>query len=427
MSVKVEKPETGGLDYTKDAPAELYLGGYPNSNESDRVPIVNGGVTLHERTDGPIDLTRIVQVEVPIEFYETNWESVTRSKMGEIATLRLYDESLDEFGVPFVGTVTGVGAAGTNTLELQIKSPSLTLTEQGLSYSIGRNTPNQSILDKITSHIERVHPQYDSVDYEIPNEVGGKDNTPTEKSAQRSLDFVDRYPQVSKQFTRDKNSINDLISTLSSVYPLRAQFTPSVGDDDDVTLRLEANSEGTIRDAEHLGGDVAVFENNALAKIAPINQLRLEGVTGDVLRGLGQEVHISEMNDTYPYAVVNYPKLKNLAGGAIEAQETVKLTDTDAVQRRAEKMLDNRVLNAEGGEIKTEATPSLSPYNGIQSLPRTEEAVVDSQPISYRITEAKHSYYANERGVHGDSKYTVSLYTNPSSIALADRGTINVN
>ena len=443
--MSLSQPERGAnggqpvasYDPDGNAPAQLWIGGYPDDDGAVRVPLIDDGVTLHERTDGPTDIARMAEVTIPASAYDTDWSAFMRRNQMEPATLVMNDETVDQSIVALHGYVAAIGGGSKNTETCRIGGPSQFLTEIGASASFTRSTRLREILTYLKNAFEDGQPVFDSVEIDVRDTIGLEPSvleifgtnldTRKDKGADSAnVGFVNRTYARKSSYNRKEHTLGDVFTDLLQDFVATLTIQPAPDSDADLTIVIQPDPNGYTALAEHLGGDLRVYENDALAEIAPINQVRVEGIAGRKLQTPIGNTNVTFGDNEYPYVVVQYPSLVDRADAVFEATTTVSLTNVLPITQRAERILDERVTSRSDGPVVTALTPTLHPRSGIKSRPRLTDAVIDADPIAYEIREARHKAYANENGVHAESRFDVALYTDALDIEVVEVGSETV-
>ncbi|MFB6192334.1 MAG: hypothetical protein ABEI11_03325 [Haloarculaceae archaeon] len=394
-----------GLLYDPDegAPARLYVDGQ-------RVPIVNDGVRCYERKSGPMDVTRAADVIIPSQGLGVDWPTLVESNVNAQyvpALLELRDETTGEYHVVLRGYVGGIGGGGStgNDMGLRILGPSQ-LLDIPASVTFKRRTPTDDVIDYVVETFGANQPLFD----EISVATGTLDEFATRYIGSEAMFGLggDETTADPMRFKESRDTLADVIAWFREGTGTRLWFEPT---DDGITLVVLNDPHGEVREATHLGGDVDVLSNDALARLSPPNTLTLVGVQNHQVKTPIRDIAVPLTGGNYPVATAYSPTLVERAGGHITRTETASYSRQGALGKAARSRLKDILDSPSGGRIRTELTPSLEPYVPLRSKPVSLKEARGSAPsITYEIERVTHRAMADEHGVREWSDCEVSLY-----------------
>jgi hypothetical protein len=443
MSVSQLDPGEGSgselpdYDPGEDVQAALYV-------DDTQIPIINDGVTLHERKDGPAAINRAADVSFPAEGTDTSWIDVVRyeqtTSLGSDLTradLRLEVNTVgDETEVlapSLKGFIMGVGPGGStdNSMRMRIGGPALLLDKIPASASYTRSTRLREILNDITSFIESEQPVYDEIS--VRTRVEGTSQQIANANAadvrwltaRRPIGLANYDRTLSDtgptRFVPRKDSVADMLSWVEDTFGVRCWFEFS----DDTIELLAADSPTPLpRFASHLDGEVPIYEANPLAEISPINGLRVQGATKHLIKGdnLGAGIKTPFTASDYPVAVAYVPELVQKAGGLLLGRDSApKVGNESELAAVAQSRLKERLSTAGSGGIVTPLAPSLRPFTMISTKPVVNNEIARPTAQTFEIEQVTHRAQADDRGVTYWSELSVSVATPLEDIKVRTR------
>lgn len=298
------------LDRDCTPPAKVFLDGQ-------RVPIINDGVVLEWRKDGPLSMQFTADVYVPQEGPQGNdWTPVYNDTVFNVVDIQVRDYATNTYPRVARGVLTGVGGgqATRNELRLRVVDPALILNKlpipKGVQFS--KSTTLQTALTKVGDAFAQQNPTFDDVTLGRPQSLSvdaqSNDNLDPQSDAGSEADFVyqnivnttlDVLPGISTnpsegdspdesadEVTLNKNfdvytdTLADVLSYITDIQGLYTYFNSNIGDRGQPRTALVVSSgepnEATFTTRDNDGG-LILLENNMLAEINPINTLKVYG------------------------------------------------------------------------------------------------------------------------------------------------------
>lgn len=429
-------------DPDEQPPARLYVDGR-------RVPIVNDGVTLRVRKDGPLGLNRAADVSFPIEGINTDWLSVVRYEQDTTlqselvrASVDMYDESLETYVTAIDGFVMGVGPGGrtNNDMKLRIGGPSLLTNKVTATASYTTSATVGEILRDAVEQIDAQQPIFDNLSVtttaQTPFEQDGDGTVRAPEteltsvvSARGPLELADPSTELRgrgpKRFVPRKHSVADLLAWVEDTFGVRCWFEVSSNRQGGDTPRLVAakTPASVPRYGRNLDGGVGVFEANPLAEVSPINGLRVQGATKHLADAGNLGTFQTPLTASeFPVAVAFAPSLVERAGSLLLGFEDAPKVGNEAeLKPLAKSRLKERLSTAGSGSIVTQLTPTLRPFQMFSTLPVTEGSAASVDPQTYEIEEVAHHAEADGAEVTYWSDLSVSVATPLDDIQVTTR------
>jgi len=366
----------------EDAPAKLWVNGK-------QIPIINTGLGLEMRKEGPADINRMADVRIPVEWHDgADHSYLVDEGFFKDARIEVRDGVSGEDVTVLHGHVTSVGggADSANTMRLRVAGPEQFLSEIDITVSTGAGGGRSQeagfvkgikhVLDTVVE-LFNAQSAYSGVDWEL------------QYSDNEFLEAVDEnivQTQVSHQrFTRNRHTLVDALEWVAGVldgfyYFEQTEDAPKLIIDDDPTKEFDATADDS---------DLRLRNNNALAELRPINAIEAIGKTRKDVPIIGIEMPWG--GDEFPAVKLKHPKLVERAGEEyvrrIEPDTgSLKATENTA-RRRFKKMLDD----PSGGELEFSPAPKVTPYDKISAVPACNESInADVAAIDYEVERLRH-------------------------------------
>lgn len=224
-------------DPDEPAPAKVYVGGQAQSGQ--RLPLINEGVTVHHRKDGPLAQMRLSDVHFPAEGFGVDWldelsysgptppslaalaEDTISTVEGDVAEVWLYDAINDSYTLAHRGYVTGVGGGGqTNDLRLRIESVGNYLSELDASQSFSKGTVGD-FLGYVVDELEARVPHFDRVNLLLDGDVARDTLLYEDDRPDGVIDFISPILVSITVLSGDRNDSRRIVTrsrTLSTTF-----------------------------------------------------------------------------------------------------------------------------------------------------------------------------------------------------------------
>lgn len=369
---------------------------FVNATEPARIPVVDSGITLHERKDGPTAITRRAEIEFPFEGLGESWidyiDAFSEDGGLQKCTVKmrphnLYqvndnitkEEEQDLGGTIFTGYIGAIGTSGENVGHLSVFGPYKLLNSIpiGTTFQVGGIDGSlRPILDWIRERFE--NGQYIFGDVEL-NIVGLEED--------EDIDLT-RSGVSNKTFSANRDTLVDAVSWVFEELGLKLWFEPG-SKDNNITLVAEPRPKDNVpgggdtpaifgtqvqtsevqrlmsasgRKTETFDatgdGTITIVENDALYEMKPYNGLRLDG---------GQLV--KEVQNQYPEAKAWYPPLVERSGGKLFIEKNSQKVTPGAVEQQARQELKEALDSVSGGTMDLVLSPFITPYDKIIAQP----------------------------------------------------------
>jgi len=353
-------------------------------------------------------------VYVPAEGpYGGDWVSFLNDAVYSTVDIELYNESNDYYDHEARGVVQALGPGTTteNEYRLRVVDTALVANNIFIGERIEKNTSLSSAVEQVASTFADKNPTFDTVttqlnfgditvgsgDFTVTNELSTpRTYKPQSDTIDEVLRDVDKYSYVYTRFERGSGSGTDSIELVADTMQ---------------SLSWEADA---------LGGDVQVIENNMLAEINPVNALEMRGNTDtdvqisdesgtvnsndDPLEAFTDAVDMlysdgsandaeTEQTSRLPVVRVEHLPTRELAGTRVKQVETAEsVSDLDALETRARKRLKEIMDTTGYGNAVTTLAPQLDVYDTIEIPNRCGGTV-----LKYEIE--KLAYHVGARGI----------------------------
>lgn len=429
---------------TLDLPDEIR--GEDTTDSSVGIPVFGDGVTVHERKDGPMSISRRAEVEMPLNAFGTDWFEYIHAfnQEGEMQratvvmdTYRLPESSMSVESVPggemevMTGYIGGVGSNGTNTGNLTIFGPYNLLSSIPVGVRIDPGDGGlASVMEWFTHRYEQGQTVFDSVDYDV---VGAENiTTPTPGGL------------GTKGFSANRDTMTDVVEWIREEFSMRMWFEPDPETDGGVIIKLEFLPEvietffeydvfEALEDSGEISparfdasqtydatedGDVDIIYNNALYEMKPYNTLILRGTETheppdprDVALHTGMVGATPRPTGRYPETTARFPELVQRAGGEMPVVRDVDMNTTDELENTARKQLKDELDTVSGGTMDLLLSPMISPHDRIVAQPGCAGVLnTDLPELTYEIQRVAHKVRPNsdDGGVY-QSEISVSM------------------
>lgn len=414
-----------------DAPVRVTVD--QDDGEPVALPIVDNGVEVHHRKDGPLDVSRRAEVDFALTSNTVDWYSYVDAyeEGGGMQQATVYMKALGRDGsygdnlVPVLrGYIGGVGSSGDNVGHLTIFGPFKLLQHIAISHTIAPKSHALEFPHLITKTLNERQDIIDDVEFWSPAlpawksrrdlqtdtsfRRGGKQLTynvdhtsPTsdeEEQYGRNVYFVDEYTR----FNRDEHTLADVAKTFTDDFDLRLYFR-TLQDGRNV-LHVE-RSPGLMWDTTGDNTEApAPIHNNAIFEMKPFNAILVKG---------------SRSDNKIPEAIAWYPALTERAGGKIAKVKRTSAPNADRAEAQARSELKKALDGITGGTINFTLTPNMFPFDAVKAQPSCAGIVsTDLPPIDYEVERASHTIDPKDLSTNElpQTEVAVSMYIDSSSI-----------
>lgn len=407
-----------------DLPSEIL--GEQIDGKNVGIPVFGDGVTVHERKDGPMSISRRAQIEFPLKAFGTEWfkyiEAFNAGGEMQRATVamdvyQLPDSSISVEEVPnserevITGYVGAVGADGTNAGNITIFGPYNLLSSIPVGVRIDPGDGGlRSVMRWFAHRFEQGQNAFEDVGYDI---VG-----------------IDNYVKPSlgdmgsKTFSANRDTMEDVADWIQEEFSMRMWFEPDPDTSGGIIIRLEFLPEiretlfeyNTFEDIDGevdlaasqtydatTDGDVDIIYNNALYEMKPYNTLILRGTElseppdpREIALDTGMVGASPRPTGRYPEAKAHFPELVERAGGEMPVVRDVDLSSQGEMENAARKQLKNALDTVSGGTMDLLLSPMISPHDKIIAQPACAGVLDTELPkLTYEVQRTAHKVRPN--------------------------------
>jgi hypothetical protein len=226
-------------------------------------------------------------------------------------------------------------------------------------------------------------------------------------------------PLGTKEFTRNHDTVGDVLNWLASKTNLQWHFEPVqngvilvvtggpmrrtfvqenvVNDLTNGVIEPEAFQPSGTTGEYRAHETVSVRQNTALYQSAPANTIIVKGDTrrslleGNVsLDGLAESVPVAFEDTTFPYVKATVPNLVEDADTELLLEYESDATTVDEAKVSALQQLQASFSQGSTGEIYMDGAPRILPYDVIDAYEVCDDYVSEQIPVRYEVTELKH-------------------------------------
>lgn len=397
-------------------PAKCFVGG-------NRIPIVNDGVMIDIRKQGPTDITRYSEVHFPATWEDGNdyLDTIQVTQEDGIFThpvdIELQVGETDEYVVAHRGLLSGYGSGShtQNDMVLNAISPSNLLGEISASVSFGANASIRNVVEYVADRLSDNNPVFTDIDVIVPDlsqtttNIFGQD---VSIETLGELQFVegdgfemdDSLAISSKTFKANRDYLSDVLNWLAEEIGLRFTFVPDA--DNGVNLLafkhlrrdFNTNSLGEEHQLEDAIASLDLIKNQALYEIKPVTTLTLKGKTG-VDIGVGPiEVNLwsNSIEPKFPVATVEWVPGRKRAGGRILRKGTAEVTELGRLVEVTTQRLKNMLDQGGSGTMTSLLDPRVEPFSRVRARPVCGDIAERVVPLDYEVEEATHTVPARD-------------------------------
>jgi len=405
-------------EHACDAPIQVEVDGT-------RIPIIDKGVTVHQRKGGPLSISRHADVTFPITDGNTDWIDKIDAfdENGSMDRVRVLMKELNargeptgDFMCPIDGYVSGVGARGaSNSGRLRVLGP----------YKLLDSIPITTSL-KAISNIEQLFSWFVK-EFNAGQELFDVSLGELETGGQAVIEFGGglelAQPNIDptfRKFTRNRDTLADVAETIIEESVFEIWFEPT---DSGIALRVSLSPDETLDATE--SGHLSLIQNEALYEMRPYNALELKGAEGQDIEVGGTTVSettfTSIVDGDYPVATATYPPLVERAGGELKQVSTSQRAGVQNLEEEAVSRLKKSLDDISGGTLSTALYPHLRPFHTIDAKPACATVIdTDTPTLTYEAERVTHIYAPDPGSVSGPNiphtEVGVSMFIDPTKI-----------
>jgi hypothetical protein len=378
----VELQESAGEypGHTCDAPVSVLLA--VDNGPPIRIPVIEDGVTVHERKGGPIAVSRRVEVDFPLESHGEAWHTYVDAYApeGAFQQAAIAMQPLNKRGEPdgpeqFImrGYIGSVGSAGDNVGHLTIFGPYNMMGNISAENTFGERVDVYEAAEWVVNELNNSQDVLD----EVALAVRSPDTAEEAREIRESNDFsvpeggIPRFGRHT--YTADKHTLADVVEDIGEATGEPVWFR-TAPDGRNILAFGTRNIESY--DGRQ-GGDLYTIENNALFEMRPFNTIKLNGERqGDA---------------DYPVAEAWYPDLVERAGGKITVTEEVNTDILPVMLKAAQKRLKDRLNAVSGGTATFALAPQVRPFDTVELRPACAGQIESEMPsLTYEVERTAH-------------------------------------
>jgi len=411
-----------------DGPMQLQL--HRDDDPDVRFPIIDDGLKLHERKQGPVSISRHAEITIPITgFGESDWLQYIDAFQdgGEIQSASILGAPLDTDGtrtgdpVPvFTGYLGAVGSTGgTNRARVRIHDPMKFLDTIAAGTRFKDATVGD-VLNYVVEQFRQGQSVFTDVDVSIANpnrrviESAGFDANPDLLS---DLISDPTFEILSKKFSTNRDTLADVVSWIRKRAPVKVWFGPSQ-DGTGITLYATENLAVEYDLTPQSENLPKLIENGALYEARPLNTLKLKGKTGQYIDVGPFEGQVPLSGDgSYPEATATYEPLVDRYGGKLTKTGETDLTSEKGARQEAKSRLKQMLDDVSGGSMTLSLALQCRCYDRLKATPACAGVTADVGPLAYEIQRLTHTVSPSDSNIPR-TEVGVSLAVDPDKITV---------
>ena len=389
---------------SSNAPARLHI---EHDSEMVRIPIIDRGLAISERKDGPADVNRMADVHVPVDWIDRSYLGVVQESRHNLAKITVQQPQSENYQTVLHGYVSSVGGSSeTNVARVRIVDPSKFLGQISASTTFGgieQRNDIESVLEYVTGRMEEETP-FEDIGY-VTNvndpSIVEKDDNPGRLGLRTQQ----------RRFQRNRDVLTDVMSWLAKTVGGVWQIRP-FGDRIGIEVTTDPHNDRVLGAHDGEESDSLLMENNALAELRPINAVR---AVGTVNKSIEQSLFDAELpfgGDEFPVATVEHPTLVDRANGRRQMKRIeVDVGTKSGVVNAAKRKLKDLTDGPSGGQLIAAPIPQITPYDRVSAVPAcNEHREADVKPIDYEAERVRHIFRPSSQKPHR-TEIEASLYT----------------
>lgn len=363
-----------------------------------RIPIIDDGLVIEMRKDGPLSITRHADVYFPAEWVgDTSYIEGINEDYYTQGVIEIHDptSSNDTYRTVLRGHVTSMGTTGRNTAHARIADPAMFFNAIGITETFDATDTVASVLDAIQSKMILASPIYNQIQIDI--------------RADGSTTVIPESSEVSmsknvKRFVRNRDTLMDVLNWVQE----RTAFVFFIEPTGDGKVRLVVDDD-PYREYKIGGPDsIPVYANNALASLNPVNTVTVVG-SSKFSQSIGNfDLNLPLGGKDFPAAIATATKLKERADGRRRSVRVERDVRTKASAENAAKIeLKKKLDSPSGGLIAIAYLPQLRPYDKVRVNALGQP---DKPRFIYEVERLRHIFRADSDEPYR-TEMEVSLFT----------------
>jgi len=410
------------------------------------IPIVDDGLALYERKEGPTAVTRRAEVTIPIEYDGETWtdEITAFDRGGDVqqAEVRLapIDDTGERVGEPqpvFRGYVGQVGSsAGANTARLTVLDPATFCSTIEAGVTLNQATVRDA-LEYVSLRLAEEVPLLGPIDVavrgtrrptivtlrDLLDRVPSLEDEFVERLVENQSDEVVINPVLPGEgFSSNRDTLADVLTWIQETYGVDVSFAPPEGGRG-VTLVATRDAYAEY-DITPSSDDLPyVIANDALYEMRPFNALTLRGKAGLRLNPYagddsGYEL-IEGFDGKYPEVTVEYEPLVERLGSRLAKTEESKQNTVATLREEARTRLKQKLDEVSGGAITTTLAPQVRPFDRLRATPACSGVAANVDALTYEVQRTIHKITPNDDNLPR-TEVSVSIAVDPDEINVVE-------
>lgn len=422
-----------------DTPADHEAEDTPSRVFVNNVRLPVGDVDIHVRKEGSLDVTRYLEFEFASPHNGTEFTNafrgLTPQEQSEPDTVRVdvRDRVTEEYHTEFHGMITGVGNAaegGDKWWTARAQGPGHYVSQIPASERF-ENISVRDALDYIINELDRRLPIPVSIEtapedttdpVEDADVITAREAGQTVSSAGgRELAGKVRNDTITittpKTFQYGKHTLSDVMSWVGQKTDLNIWLKPSASG-----VSLVATNELPLNahQADYLGGDTRIIDNNALVELRPVNTQVVKAKAKASVEDVNT-YQMNEASETIVAVKARHQPLYERAGGVELHAETERLSDASTKEEavnEAKSLLKSNIDETTAGDMQTLLRSPITPYDTVEALPTVDsESSDDTNSFTYEISRVHHEVTAS--GI-SETNLNVGLHIDSEDIEIID-------
>jgi len=405
-------------EYDDERTMEVYI-------DDTHIPVVDEGVRVEFRKDGPADITGLVEGKTWGRAQDNAYHALlSADNVTGYRSVRvdLRDALTDEMQTVFDGFLSSYGPDDPDgKLRFTARDPAQLLSEIPASVSF-RDATGRDIYQYVVDTFVDEQPLFDECELVF---LGADEQVifaPTlEEIILPNDNEILPTKLTPREFTANKHTLLDVLKFVRERTNTRYYFDRTT----DGALALVVGQPAGPRTFSPFSDSQAtsldIIENNLLFDIQPRNAITVKGdaVSTRSTPNVVSVFNVEQPTTRFYEATAEYEPLVERAGGTL-SQTTVNVNAASegGVERAARSKLKDLLDNSAAGEMVTRLKPSLLPYQTIEARPVDRGVTnTDVSPLTYEAKRVVHHATVTE---YPRTEVTATLHVDPTKIEVVD-------
>lgn len=368
-----------------------------------RLPVSDVDVWL--RNEGPIDATRYAEGtfvspyngEDYLGAFDTVGDDQSNWDVLRIDLLPDRDDATaDDYETVFRGVVSGLGNSPGPEKEFNFRARGPGQLLDKIAASKAFDSPSVAdVLRYVESELSErlpfdvLTPGVDPDDGDVPAFIQFLANLPTTGFATDATSGL----STPKTFQRNKHVLSDVVNWIRDKTDSRIWIEPI--EDGGVALVASETASERTHEAHYLDGDLRVINNDALAELAPVNTMIVNGKAARSIVELGDfEINNPVTADSFYQATARHETLYAAQGNNEYVVGPIPPSDAESAQEvknEAKSLLKQRLHEATDGDMQALLYPSVRPFDVVTAKPTCRGSPATNTPaIDYQAVRIHH-------------------------------------